>query len=175
MKLMNPRDVPPVLEGRPDAEPLSNWLPLNVPQVLPSGYPHNLPPRREQAKYNPFTGLDPAAPIPGPGLPPGMAEIGIFDPHHYASPIEGVVAVGVASILLISQPANRRNFLALRNSSSAAQVIFVSFSGPATANSWLRIEQDQIVLFDVVVPQTDVWVLSSAAAGQVSFSHSTIA
>ena len=173
--LRNPRDVPPVLQGAGPAEPLSPLAPLDVPQVLPSGYPHNLPPRREQARFNPFTGLDPAAPMPGPGVPIGLDTIGIYDPHHYAETIEGVVGVGLVSILLISRPANRRNFLALRNSSPGTEVLFVAFGSPADANSWLRLEVDQIVLMDVVVPQGDVWVISDTATGQISFAHSTIA
>ncbi len=173
--LKNPRDVPPVLQGAGPAEPLSPWLPVNVPQVLPSGHPHNLPPRREQARFSPFTGLDPSAPVPGPGVPAGLDTIGIYDPHHYADPIEGFIAVGTASILIISQPPNRRNFLALRNSSTGTEVIFVAFGSPASASSWLRLEPGQIVLFDVVVPQSDVWVIANAATGQVSFAHSTIA
>lgn len=174
-KLVPPRSVPPpVLAGAPAAQPLSPLLPVNVPQVLPSGYPHNLPPLREQARYNPFTGLEGLTP-PGPGVPAGLATVGIYDPHHYAELIEGTLAVGLISQLLISRPSNRRNFLALRNASPGTEVIFVAFGSPASASSWLRLEQNQIVLFDTVVPQPDVWVISDTATGVVSYAHSTIA
>lgn len=175
-KLVPPRSVPPpILQDAPDAQRLSPLLALNVPQVLPSGYPHNLPPLRDRPRFNPFTGLDPSAPVPGPGVPPGLEIFGIFDPHHYAELIEGVVAVGVISQLIIPLPGNRRNLLAIRNSSPGTENIFVGFGSPASTASWLRLETNQIVLFDAVVPQNDVWVICDAATGQVSYAHSTIA
>ena len=166
------RRDPIVLVPPEVADYSSDWLPVNVPQVLPSGYPHNLPPRRDQIKWSPFSGLAPGdiAPIgivPGPG-------VGMYDPHHYASLIQGVVAVGLLSVQLLSEPVGRRNFLSIRNSSPLAEIIFVSFGTPALTSAWLRLTANQIALFDEVVPQNDIYVISDTATGQVSFAFSTI-
>jgi len=163
----------PALIPAEQARVISDWSPVNVPQVLPSGYPHNLPPLRDQAKWSPFTGLTPGE-IPPSGIVPGPGA-GIYDPHHYASLIQGVIAVGLASVQLITEPSGHRNFLSIRNSSPASELIFVSFGTPALTSSWLRLTVNQIVLFDEVVPQNDVYVISDTATGQVSFAFSNIA
>ena len=166
------RKLDEVLIPPEEARILSDWEPVNVPQVLPSGYPHNLPPLRDRAKWSPFTGLSPGD-APPPGIAPGPG-VAFYDPHHYASLIQGVVAVGVASIQILSEPVTRRNFLALRNSSPGAEIIFVSFGSPALLSSWLRLGANQIVLFDDVTPQNDLYAISDLATGQVSFAFSTI-
>lgn len=164
------RNDPFVLSPPLEADLISPLAPVNVPQVLPSGYPHNLPPRRDQAKWSPFTGLSSSSST-GPGVYPSAA---FYDPHHYANVIQGVLAVGLTSLQLLTEPATRRNMLAVRNSSPAAEIIFVSFGAPASSSSWLRLTTNQIALFDEVVPQNDVYVISDTATGQVSFAFSTI-
>lgn len=169
---MNRRRDPFALIPAQDAELLSPWAPVNVPQVL-SGYPHNLPPRRDRPRWDPFTGMGTPgdAPSTGPGAFPGDWT---YDPHHYAELIQGNLAVGLASVQLLSEPASRRNFLSIRNSSPGTEVIFVSFGSAASALSWLRLTANQIVLFDTVVPQNDIYVISDTATGAVAYAFSTI-
>lgn len=94
--------------------------------------------------------------------------------HAYANLVQTAGAVGTTSRLIIPQSAARRNFLAVRNSSPAAEVIFVSFNVEATTNSWLRLSANQIALFDTVVPQDNVYVISDSATGVVSYAFSVL-
>ncbi len=99
---------------------------------------------------------------------------GITAPHWYANVIEGVVPVDVVSVqppALAQVAPGVRNMLMFRN--SGATNLFIAFGSPATSNSTLRITANTIVLFDTVVPQNDIWVLSDAAGGQISYSYST--
>jgi hypothetical protein len=99
---------------------------------------------------------------------------GVTAPHWYANLIEGVVPAGVVPVqpVGLTQPATGvRNFLMFRNS-GATNLLF-GFGSPATLNSTLRVTPNTIVLFDTVVPQNDIWVLSDAAGGQLSYSYST--
>jgi hypothetical protein len=108
---------------------------------------------------------------------PGAAAgglVGVTAPHWYSNLIEGVAPVGVVAVqpaALAQVAPGVRNLLMLRN--SGATNLFIGFGSPATANSTLRITSNTIVLFDTVVPQNDIWVLSDAAGGQLSYSYST--
>lgn len=115
--------------------------------------------------------------LPNQTTRPGAAAgglIGVTAPHWYSNLIEGVAPAGVVA----TQPAalaqvapGVRNFLMFRN--SGATNLFIGFGSPATANSTLRISANTVVLFDTVVPQNDIWVLSDAAGGRLSYSYST--
>jgi len=94
--------------------------------------------------------------------------------HAYANLVQTAGAIGTTSRLIIPQSAARRNFLAVRNASPAAEVIFVSFDVEATTNSWLRLAANQIALFDTVVPQDNVYVISDSATGVVSYAFSVL-
>ncbi len=94
--------------------------------------------------------------------------------HAYANVNQGSFAIGTTSRLIINRTAQRRNFLALRNSSPAAEILFVAFNTAATAGSWLRLTANQVVLFDTVVPQDDVHVVSDSATGQVSYGFGVL-
>lgn len=99
---------------------------------------------------------------------------GVTAPHWYANLIEGAVPVGTLSIQVsaLQQVApGVRNFLMMRN--AGATNLFVGFGAAATSNSTLRLTANTIVLFDTVVPQNDIWVLSDAAGGVFSYSFST--
>lgn len=94
--------------------------------------------------------------------------------HPYANVAQSATAVGTVSKLIIPQSAARRNFLAVRNASPAAEVIFVSFDVAATSLSWLRLSANQIALFDTVVPQDNVYVVSDSASGIVAYAFSVL-
>lgn len=94
--------------------------------------------------------------------------------HAYANLVQTAGSIGTTSRLIIPQSAARRNFLAIRNSSPAAEVIFVSFNVEATTLSWLRLAANQIALFDTVVPQDNVYVICDAASGIVSYAFSVL-
>lgn len=94
--------------------------------------------------------------------------------HAYANVVQSATAIGTTSELIIPQSAARRNFLAIRNSSPGTEVIFVSFDVEATSLSWLRLSANQIALFDTVVPQDNVYVISDTATGIVSYAFSTL-
>ena len=94
--------------------------------------------------------------------------------HAYADLVQSGGGVGVVSRLIIPQSAARRNFLAIRNASPAAEIIFVAFNVEATTSSWLRLAPNQIALFDTVVPQNNVYVISDTATGFVSYAFSVL-
>ena len=103
-----------------------------------------------------------------------LVDVGRMGGHAYASLTQGSKLVGVNSVSLIQQSAQLRNFLSIRNSSPGTEVIFVSFNTPATSLSWLRLTANQIAVFDTVVPQDEVQVISDTATGQVSYAFSTL-
>jgi len=107
---------------------------------------------------------------------PGAARLGltsIRDDHHYANLTDVAASVDVVSAKILDEPPGLRNFLMLRNT-SATQTIYIGFGRDATSSSTLAIAAGQTVLFDVVVPQDDVFALSSAAGGSLSFAYSNI-
>lgn len=94
--------------------------------------------------------------------------------HAYANVVQSATAIGTTSALIIPQSAARRNFLAVRNASPGTENIYVSFDVDATTLSWLRLAPNQIALFDTVVPQDNVNVISDAATGVVAYAFSTL-
>ena len=157
-------------EGFPPVDFLNKLTPFSAPQTIP-GSPHNLP--SDRPVFRPFVGVSGPAPSTGP-LSGGGFEI--VDLHHYASLITGLVAVGIVSAVspFLTESGNRRNFLGFRNNSATANV-FLDFGVNATAGSWLRLTPNQIVLFDAVVPQNDVYAFADAVGGSLAYAYSTIA
>lgn len=100
-----------------------------------------------------------------PQLPPA---------HPYANLVQTAGGVSTISRLIIPQSSARRNFLAIRNASPGVEVLFVSFNVAATSESWLRLAPNQIALFDTVVPQDNVYVISDSATGFVAYAFSTL-
>ena len=107
-------------------------------------------------------------PAPGMGKPEP-----IRDAHHYAQMISLAVNVATTSAKFLDQPPTKRNILMLRNNSASAN-IYVEFGKDATTNSVLRITPNTVILFDVVVPQDDLYAIADAASAVLSFSFSTI-
>lgn len=144
----NPPGVP--LLGR-----ISPW-PMG-PSSLPDG--PNFNPRPQQAP---------------PGTPGGP--VPVFDAHRYAY-LRGEIVMAVPTtaggVLVLAAPDVLRNTLMIRNSSATAN-LYIAFGTQATVNSILYLTPNQIVLFDTVVPQDDVWALGDAAAAQITLAFSTV-
>ncbi len=155
------------LEGRP------GW---NDPNRIPSS-PFTLPNRADRLRLpaREFNGDVPTNLDPGLNNEPSNL---IRDPHHYADLIQfyGSVPDATApqeSVLILPRSNVRRNWLSIRNPSVAA-TIYLGFGQPAAATSPLVLTPGQTILFDVVVPQNDMWVLASGPDGLIAFAWSTI-
>lgn len=148
------------------------------PQELP-GAPHRVPPGVPAlSRSSPlFTDLEsPQAPPTTPSAPGDGDALPFRDPHHYASLFEQTnvpIPNAVGGLMVLAEPANKRNWIMLRNNSAAAN-IFIAFGQAATANSVIRLTPNTMMLMDVVVPQDDMFAFADAAAGFLSFSYSTI-
>lgn len=157
---------------------IETWAPVDAPQYIP-GNPHNLPPRRDRPNrigsgVTLIGGDDGPTGAPSTGGLGGVDPIAIWNPHAYANIIEGTFIVSATtSQKFLDEPTSRRNLLMIRNSSAAANV-YVSFGRDASViGSIIRLAANQIVLFDTVVPQDDVYVIGDAA-GSIAYGYSTI-
>lgn len=107
----------------------------------------------------------------------------VSDSHHYAFLSDLVVAIPQESALFLEQPPNRRNMLMLRNSSGVGGAnLYISFGTPAGLTSTLVLgpataanPSGQIVMFDTVVPQNDVYAFADAAGGVLSYAYGNMA
>jgi hypothetical protein len=128
----------------------------------PSGMP-NGPRRKRTGRYRSALGFE--------GAPPAD----IFDESRYAELNgETTIPVGIASVSVLAQPASLRNMLGFRNVSAAAtSVILISFGAPATLRSWLRLAQNEMILFDDTIPQDDIYAICADASGLLTFVQST--
>lgn len=111
---------------------------------------------------------------PGGGVPP----IWVALAHQYArNIIQLVVSVpnGASTpAAVLESPTDYRNFLQMRNTSATANV-FVAFGRFATQNDVLRLEPNVMVLYDMVVPQDDIYMLADDASATCTVEYSTIA
>lgn len=98
----------------------------------------------------------------------------IFDPHHYArfNGEQLYTLPASASTAILLRSSTLRNMLMMRNTSGAAD-IYVSFGTAASVNSVLLLAAGQTVLFDVVVPQDDVFAFSTVGGATISIASST--
>jgi hypothetical protein len=140
--------------------PLEAW---NSPTFMP-GSPHNLPKEANiaqatnTAQYSfSFDG----------------ATINAREPYRYASLQDVSFTVGTTSIKFLDAPIGKRNMLGFRNASSGTQNIFVSFGAQASTSAWLKLTPGQLVLFDAVVPQDDLYVIADAAGAVIAYAYST--
>lgn len=130
------------------------------PQFTPA-QPHNLPSRPDPIVAR-STVLDPSA-----------QGIDIRDAYRFASFNALTLNVDTVSIKFLDAPIGKRNFLGFRNASTAAQVLYIDFNAQATTNSWLALPAGALVVFDTVVSQDDLYVVSSAAGGVLAYVYST--
>lgn len=152
---------------------LAGW---RAPQYLP-GSPHRLPGQVRR----------PGAPLIGgmggpqaSSLPPAVPTTPVSDAWHKASMTSVLVnvgAIGSAASLVpfLTMGGTPRNLLTLRNLIGAAGVLYIDFNQPATANSPLVLAAGQTFLFDMGVPQDDLYVAGSVAGLAMPFAYSTLA
>lgn len=156
---------------------LSDLAPVDHPQYVPSA-PHRLPPLGERpAKRGLQTMLyrpDALAPSSGSMAPAGAVDTNTYERHRYANVVEGNTNVGLASAQFLQEPSTRRNFLGLRNASAGGGAnIYIGFARDASTASWLVLVPGQVILFDTVVPQDDLYALADAAGGVLTYAFST--
>lgn len=163
MDRLNARDFAPVEYDTPYDRP---W---QAPQQLPYG---NVLSNRPGVMPRPST-------VSPGGFGPARAEP-VSDSHHYARVIEGNLApgtVGQANTLtpFLTENSVRRNMLGLRNASASGGAnIYIGFGSVATTFSWLILAPGDVVLFDEVVPQNDLYATADAASALLSYAVSTI-
>jgi hypothetical protein len=108
------------------------------------------------------------------GTPAGP--VPIQDAHRYAD-VRGDLVTTVpqtaGGVLVLSAPDTLRNFLAIRNSSTTAN-LYLSFGNQATTNSTFRLTPNQIMLLDTVVPQDDLYAVADDTDGQISVAFSNL-
>lgn len=156
---------------------LSELAPVDHPQYRPSS-PHRLPPMGERP---PKRTLDTMLQSPG-GFGPNVAAqppadavpTTTFEAHRYANITEGNVGVALVSAQVITESSSKRNFLGFRNASPLGGAnVYISFGRGASTSSWLVLIPQQVILFDVVVPQDDIYAVADAAGGLLSYAFST--
>jgi len=144
--------------------PPVGWLnkrePWSSPQYVP-GYPHNLPAKADAAVQTTTN------------FPGYSSTVSITDPYRFASFVDLSIITTIISVKFLDQPIGKRNTLGFRNSSTASQVIYIGFGGNATTGSWLQINVGTLVLFDTVVPQDDLYVISDVTGGVLNYVYST--
>jgi hypothetical protein len=96
----------------------------------------------------------------------------VRDSFKFASITTVSLTVGTTSFKFLDAPIGKRNFLGFRNPSTTA-TLYVDFNSQATTGSWLALYPGTIVLLDNVVPQDDLYVISSAASTPFSYAYST--
>ena len=150
----NDQNFPPV-EWQ---SPLEAW---SSPTFI-SGAPHNLPKEANIA----------AAQNTSQFTFDGQT-INVRETYHYASLQDVAISVGTTSIKFLDQPIGKRNMLGFRNASTGTQNVYIGFGAQATTSNWLKITPGQIVLFDTVVPQDDLYVIADGASAILAYSYST--
>ena len=137
----------------------SDLLPWSSPTYIP-GAPHNLPKRTDTTSSE----------RSGSFIAGDVANI--RENYRYASLVTASLTVGTTSVKFLDQPIGKRNLLSFRNA-SLTQTLYIDFNSQATTGSWLALAAGAIILFDSVVPQDDLYVISSAAGGQLAYAYST--
>jgi hypothetical protein len=162
------------VQGRrafPVVDFLSNLAPQGEPKLLPGG------------RVGPDVPTMPASPAySNPSSNPQPQGIifpitqKVLDPHHYASVIEGnfpVPASTSPAAKVVDAAPVYRNFLAIRNTDAAANVL-LGFGRAASPLSVFSLAPLQLMVLDTVIPQGDIYVLSSAGVASVSIAYSNI-
>ena len=139
---------------------LNKRVPWTNPQYVP-GYPHNLPAKADAA-------VQTTSNFPG-----YVDSVSVTEPYRFASFVDLSIITSTTSVKFLDQPIGKRNTPGFRNASTASQVIYIGFGGNATTGSWLQINPGTIVLFDTVVPQDDLYVISDVTAGILAYVYST--
>jgi hypothetical protein len=96
----------------------------------------------------------------------------VRDTFKYASITTVSLTIGTTSLKFLDAPIGKRNFLGFRNPSTTAN-IYVDFNSQASTNSWLKLGPGALVLFDNVVSQDDLYVISDTASTPFAYAYST--
>lgn len=140
---------------------LNNRQAWGSPQYIPPS-PNNLPVRPEPG----------SAPNTTQSLG-GGSTVDVRESYRYANVVSVQLTVGTASIKFLDAPIGKRNFLGFRNASSGGQLLYIEFNAQASAGAWLTLNPGVILLFDTVVPQDDLYVISNGAGALLSYAYST--
>lgn len=150
---------------------------------MPLPYDPRFPPvgfdRTMEAYGHPQAIPPAAATVPGvarkgaamPGRPAGITHV--RNDQQYASLIDQPVSLSTTSIKVLDSPVGLRNLLIMRNVDAAA-TIYVSWGKDANVNSTVALAPGQMLLFDSVVPQDDIYAVGSAATPILAIAYSTI-
>lgn len=97
----------------------------------------------------------------------------VREAHRYAQ-INGSSIFNLTqdSQLITPAPQNFRNLLMIRN--IGAGVINIEFGRDATPQATVQLQPNQIILFDTVVPQDDVYGICPGGLSAVSISFSNL-
>jgi hypothetical protein len=157
----------------------SNLEPWANPQYIPPT-PHNL----SQVPFTrnlprPISDVPPQFRTPTPeqrasttpAAPLGLVQ-DVRDSFKYASITTVSLTIGITSFKFLDAPIGKRNFLGFRNPSTSAN-IYIDFASQASTNSWLKLTPGAIVLFDQVVSQDDLYVISDTASTPFAYAYST--
>lgn len=147
-------------EDFPPVEWLNKRVPWQAPQYIPN-YPHNLPAKAD-------AGLPTTTNFPG-----YASTVSITDPYRFASFVDLQITTTAISVKFLDQPIGKRNTLGFRNASTGGQNIFIGFGAAATVSSFLQLTPGTIILFDTVVPQDDLYVISNVTGGVLAYIYST--
>ena len=101
----------------------------------------------------------------------------IFDPSRYpftASSYSAVTSVAGASTLILGQSDALRVYLMIRNDATTSNV-YIDFGVYATAKTSLKLTPGQIVFWDTVIPQGDVYTFGDAADAAAAYTYGIMA
>ena len=100
------------------------------------------------------------------------------DPWHSATIVSSRVNPSIVTAAdpqpFLSAPNTRRNLLMFRNASTGGQNVYVEFGKVASVDTVLLLVPGQVVLFDEVVSQDDLYAACDIAGGLLVYGFSTI-
>lgn len=142
----------------------SRYLPIvHIPDVEKS--PFGIPGMRRGAKLAPLS----------LSLANQIAQI--YDPSRYpftASSYSAVAFTAGSSTLILSQSDALRVYLMIRNDAVTSN-LYVDFGVYATAKTTLKLTPGQIVFWDTVVPQGDVYTFGDSADAAAAYTYGIMA
>lgn len=101
------------------------------------------------------------------------AEVYVNEPHRYASITEvAIYASNTYYVKFLDAPVGKRNMLMFRNADLAG-VIYIGFNAIPSNISVLAVQPGQLIVFDTVVPQDDLYVVADIASCVFCYGWST--
>jgi hypothetical protein len=139
--------------------PVTLDAPTRDPAVIQQGKPPG-PQRLTRRELRRVAGYAAAS-----GAPPvtRVAEINRF-PELINVPFSLATAGVAGAQLIVPAPANERIILTFRNAAASAGTLFIGFGvQPNVNNAAFSLVAGGQLIFDVVVPQNDIWIACDAA------------